>query len=75
MTPTVAIQMFYKQVILNQRLPFNAKLKTYRTPVAMGALSTDELIVELMKGYNSIKNERSYSPDEVDDIFAKEFGI
>lgn len=75
MTPTVAIQMFYKQVILNQGLPFNAKLKTYRPPVAMGALSTDELNVELMKGYNSIKNERSYSPDEVDDIFAKEFGI
>lgn len=75
MTPTVAIQMFYKQVILNQGLPFTAKLKSYSAPVAMGALSADELNAELMKGFNSIKNDRSYSPDEVDDIFAKEFGI
>lgn len=75
MTPTVAIQMFYKQVILNQGLPFHATLKSYHKPVAMGALSPEELNEELMKGYNSIKNEKGYSPDEVDEIFAKEFGI
>ncbi len=75
MTPTVAIQMFYKQIILNNGLPFSAKLQSYPTPVAIGALSTDEMNAELMKGYESIKHERKYSPDEVDNIFTKEFGI
>ncbi len=75
MTPTVAIQMFYKQIIMNHGLPFDAKLKSYPNPIALGALSKDELNVELMKGYESIKNDRKYSPDEVDAILEKEFGI
>ncbi len=75
MTPTVAIQMFYKQIIINHGLPFDAKLRSYQPPIALGSLSTDELNAELMKGYESIKHEKKYSPDEVDTIFEKEFGI
>lgn len=75
MTPTIAIQMFYKQIIMNHGLPFDAKLQSYPIPVAMSALSDDELNAELMKGYQSIKHDRKYSPDEIDDILEKEFGI
>lgn len=75
MTPTVAIQMFYKQIIINHGLPFDAKLRSYQPPIALGSLSADELNAELMKGYESIKHEKKYSPDEVDAIFEKEFGI
>lgn len=75
MAPTVAIQMFYKQIIINHGLPFNAKLQTYEAPKAFGSLSKEELNTELMKGYESIKNDKKYSVEEVGEIFAKEFGI
>lgn len=75
MTPTVAIQMFYKQIIINHGLPFDAKLHSYQKPIALGTLSQDELNAELMKGYESIQHEKKYSPNEVDALLEKEFGI
>ncbi len=67
--------MFYKQIVIHNRLPFNVKLQSYQTPIALGSLTAEELNAELMKGYESIKRDRKYSPDEVDAIFEKEFGV
>ena len=75
MTPTVAIQMFYKQIMIHNGLPFSVNLQSYQKPIALGSLSADELNAELMKGFESIKHDMKYTPDEVDAIFEKEFGI
>ena len=50
-----AINMFYKQIILQKGLPFEVKLPASK-PVAMGALSKEELDAEIEKGYARGKN-------------------
>ena len=45
-----AINMFYKQIILQRRLPFAVKIPSAK-PVDMSALSEEEMNAELEKGY------------------------
>lgn len=45
-----AINMFYKQIILNRGLPFDVKIPTQR-PVNTAYISEVELDAELEKGY------------------------
>lgn len=48
-----AINMFYKQIILQRGLPFDVKIP-YAKPVDLTALSEKEFIAELSKGYNDM---------------------
>ena len=45
-----AINMFYKQIILQRGLPFKVKIPSAK-PVDMSALSEEEMNAELEKGY------------------------
>ena len=45
-----AINMFYKQIILQRGLPFDVKIPSAK-PVDMSALSEEEMNAELEKGY------------------------
>ena len=45
-----AINMFYKQIILQRGLPFEVKIPSAK-PVDMSALSEEEMNAELEKGY------------------------
>ena len=45
-----AINMFYKQIILNRGLPFDVKIPTTK-PVGVAELTEAELNAELEKGY------------------------
>lgn len=49
-TASNAINMFYKQIILNRGLPFDVKIPTAR-PVDVAELTEAELNDELEKGY------------------------
>lgn len=40
-----------------------------------GTVSREQIDIELWKGIDSVKAGRIYTVDEVDAIFAKEFGI
>ena len=73
-TPSSAIQMLYSQIVLSRGLPFEARLPA-RKAVAIGGMTREQLDAELQKGLDSMKNERLYSPDEIDAMFAEEFGI
>lgn len=53
-----AINMFYKQIILQRGLPFDVKIPSSR-PVDMSSLSETELSAELEKGYADIKAGRT----------------
>ena len=55
---SVAINMFYNQIILNNGLPFDVKIPSSR-PVDMSSLSETELSAELEKGYADIKAGRT----------------
>ena len=49
-----AINMFYKQIILNRGIPFDVKIPAAR-PVNVAELSGTELDTELEKGYADMK--------------------
>ncbi len=50
--PSGAITMFYKQVVLQQGLPFDIKLR--HRPPDISSMTEDELDAALEKGYESI---------------------
>lgn len=51
-----AINMFYKQIILQRGLPFEVKIPSAR-PIDMSALSEEQMNAELEKGYESWANQ------------------
>ena len=57
-TASNAINMFYKQIILQRGLPFEVKMPSAR-PVDMSTLSEAEMYAELEKGYADMKAERT----------------
>ena len=73
-TPSSAITMLYSQIVLQKGMPFELRLPSAR-PTAIGGMSQAELDAELAQGIASLKNDRSYSADEVDAELAEEFGI
>lgn len=72
--PSSAITMFYKQVVLQQGLPFDVKLN-YRKPIDINSLTLEELNRELEKGYKSAMSGDKKPAEEVFKSIYKEFGI
>ena len=72
-TPSSAIQMLYSQIVLQKGMPFELRLPVNK-PIALGCITRDELDKELQKGLDSLRSGKSYSADEVDQFFAKEYG-
>ena len=71
-TPSSAIQMLYSQIVLQKGM-FELRLPVNK-PIALGSITRDELDKELQKGLDSLRSGKSYSADEVDLFFAKEYG-
>lgn len=63
-SPSSAVQMFYRQIILQRGLPFDVRLPS-STPVAVGGMSREELDAQLQKGVDSLQSGKRYSADEV----------
>lgn len=53
-----AINMFYKQIILQRGLPFDVKIPSSR-PIDMSSLSEELMNLELEKGYADMKAGRT----------------
>lgn len=73
-SPSGAIQMLYSQIVLTRGIPFDLRLP-YAKPTAIGGMSREQLDAELQKGVDSMKSGKTYTADEVDAEFAREFGI
>jgi DNA-damage-inducible protein J len=69
-----AINMFYKQIILNRGLPFEVKLPTVR-PVNVAELSETELNAELEKGYADMAAGKTKPARQVFADIRKDYGI
>ena len=69
-----AINMFYKQIILQRGLPFEVKLPTPQ-PVNMVALSEEELNAELEKGYADMLDGRTKPARKAFSDIRKDYGI
>ena len=73
-SPSGAIQMLYSQIVLNRGIPFDLRLPTTK-PTAIGGMTKEQIDRELQKGMDSLKSGKTYTPDEVDAMFAREYGI
>ena len=69
-----AINMFYKQIILNRGLPFEVKIPTAR-PVDVSGLSEAELNAELEKGYEDMAAGRTKPVKQAFADIRKDYGI
>ena len=69
-----AINMFYKQIILQRGLPFEVKIPE-RTPTDIGMLGTEALHAELEKGYADMKAGRTKDAKTVFADIRKDYGL
>lgn len=69
-----AINMFYKQIILNGGLPFEVKIPAAR-PADVSELSEAELNAELEKGYADMKAGRTKPARQAFADIRKDYGI
>lgn len=65
-----AITMFYRQIVLQNGLPFDVKL-----PVDIRSLSEEQLNAELEKGYADVQAGRSRSAKSVFEAIRKDYGV
>ena len=69
-----AINMFYKQIILQRGLPFAVKLPVAK-PVEIGSLSAEELNAEIEKGYADMKTGKTEPADKAFSDIRRDYGI
>lgn len=69
-----AINMFYKQIILQRGLPFEVKLPVQK-PVCVGDMSEEQLGSELEKGYCDMTEGKTKPAGEVFSDIRREFDI
>ena len=69
-----AINMFYKQIILQRGLPFEVKIPS-PSPIDMSAMSEAELNAELEKGYADIKAGRTREASAVFADIRKDYNL
>lgn len=68
-----AITMFYKQIILNNGLPFEVKLPNH--PLDISRMTAEQLDAELEKGYEDAKADRAIPMEQAFADIRKEFGV
>ena len=69
-----AINMFYKQIILNRGLPFEVKIPTAR-PVNVSELTEAEFDAKLEKGYSDMVAGRTKPARQAFADIRKDYGI
>lgn len=68
-----AINMFYKQIILQNGLPFEVKLPEH--PLDIGQMTNKQLDQELEKGYIEAKEGRTISMNEAFQSVRNKFNV
>ena len=69
-----AINMFYKQIILNRGLPFEVKIPSSR-PVSVAEMTQAELDAELEKGFADMEAGRTKPARQAFADIRKDYGI
>lgn len=73
-TPSSAIQMLYSQIILLRGMPFEARLPA-KIPMPAAGLTPEQFDAEMQKALDSAKSGIVYTPDEVEELMARKYGI
>lgn len=73
LSPSVAINMFYKQIILNQGIPFDLKIKN-SIPI-VSEMTEKEIAYELEKGIKDSEEGNLVSADKVFQKIEKKYKL
>lgn len=73
-TPTSAISMFYKQLVLKNGMPFDLSLDDHK-PLDATFMSEENIYKELAKGLEEIENGESIPFDEVINNLKKKYNL
>ena len=68
-----AINMFYKQIILQGGLPFEVKLPMH--PLDVGNITQEEFNAEMQKGFDDVENGRVKPATEVFSGIRKKYSV
>lgn len=68
-----AITMFYKQIVLNNGLPFEVKLPSH--PLDISRMTAAQLDTELEKGYVDMQTGRTIPTEQAFTDIRKELGV
>ena len=68
LTPSAAVQMFYKQIVRDGALPLNLSIRKPRRPIDMDMLSDEEIVNLLRMAEADIKGQKYYTLDEAKEI-------
>ena len=68
-----AVNIFLRQVVIQNGLPFDVKIKQNK-PVAFEDLTTEEFNNEIEKGFNDLRAGRVLSAEKVAERITKEYG-
>lgn len=69
-----AINMFYKQIILQRGIPFDVKIPSTR-PIDMSTLSEEKMNLELEKGYADMTDSRTKSASKAFADIRKDYDL
>ena len=72
-TPSEAINMFYRQIVLHQGLPFD--LSVVRTPLDSSKMTASQLYSELEKGLRSYQAGDCMAAEESFTLLKRNLGI
>ena len=70
-----AINMFYKQIILREGLPFDVKIPSTNKLIHISNLSKEQLDTEIQKGYNEMLTGKTKPAKEVFANIRKDYKI
>ncbi len=70
-----AVNMFFRQIVINNGLPFEAKIPEAKKPVNINDLNEDELREILVKAEKDIKEGKTKSFSEAYENLRKEFDL
>lgn len=70
-----AINIFYRQIILNKGLPFEVKIPVEQRMVDLSKISAEELNAELEKGYQDILAGRTRPAKDVFADIRRDYGL
>ena len=73
-SPSSAIQMFYRQLMTDRALPFTPHAAV-RRPLFLDELTDDQLAAELDKGLDSIERGDVLSADEIDALLDDGYAV
>lgn len=73
-SPSSAIQMFYRQLMTDRALPFTPHAPV-RRPLSIGDLTREQFNAELQRGLDSLTEGRGVSEEEADAILDAEFDV